>query len=52
MTEPEERFDDEDDGRIGIFPSWSSLYVAVTVYTAAMIVILYLFTIFLDFSVG
>ena len=34
--------------RIGIFPSWSWLYGAVVVYTAALIVILYILTVTLD----
>jgi hypothetical protein len=40
----------EDDGRIGIFPSWKSLYVSVLVYTAALIVLLYVLTVLFDHS--
>jgi len=39
---------DDDDCRIGIFPSWRSLYVTVVVYTLALIVLLYVFTVALD----
>lgn len=42
----------EEDGRVGIFPSWRSLYLAVTLYTAALVAILYLLTRLLDFSTG
>ncbi len=41
---------DDDSGKIGIFRSWTSLYVAVVVYTAALVLVLYLFTVLLDFS--
>lgn len=41
---------EEDDGRIGIFPSWNALYATVVVYTLAVIVLLYVFTILLDYS--
>ena len=41
---------EEDDGRIGIFPSWNALYVSVVVYTLATIVLLYVFTVLLDHS--
>ncbi len=37
---------------MGIFPSWRSLYLAVTLYTAALVAILYLLTRLLDFSTG
>ena len=36
--------------RIGPFPSWNWLYVSVVVYTTLLIGLLYLFTVFLDFS--
>lgn len=42
--------DSGDDGRIGIFPTWRSLYVSVVVYTVALILLLYAFTVLLDFS--
>ncbi len=41
---------EDDDGPIGIFPSWNALYAIVTVYTLAMIVLLYAFTVLLDYS--
>lgn len=41
---------EDDDGRIGIFPSWSVLYATVVVYTLAMIGLLYAFTVLLDYS--
>ncbi|GMR11882.1 MAG: hypothetical protein BMS9Abin29_0067 [Gemmatimonadota bacterium] len=41
---------EDDDGRIGVFPSWNALYVTVVVYTVAMIVLLYAFTVLLDYS--
>lgn len=40
----------EDQGPIGIFPSWKSLYWTVIVYTLAMIAILEAFSVYLDFS--
>ncbi len=42
----------DEDGRIGIFPSWGSLYLSVTLYTAALVAVLYLLTRILDFSGG
>ena len=42
--------DEDEDGRIGIFPSWKALYVAVIVYTAGLIAILHVFTVLLDTS--
>ena len=44
--------DDHEDGRIGPFSSWRALYVAVLVYTAALILVLYLLTRALDHSVS
>ncbi len=44
-TDPE-----DEKGRIGIFPSWAALYATVVAYTAALIVLLYVFTVVLDFS--
>lgn len=49
MEEQEEQPED-DSGRIGIFPSWNALYATVVVYTLAVIVLLYVFTILLDYS--
>jgi hypothetical protein len=42
--------EDGDDGRIGIFPSWTALYASVIVVTLVMILLLYWFTVALDFS--
>ncbi len=41
---------DDDNGAIGIFPSWSWLYAAIIVYTIVAIVLLHVFTVTLDFS--
>ena len=50
MTEgPDERDGKED--RIGPFRSWRALYVSVIVYTAGLILFLYLATRLLDFGV-
>ena len=37
--------------RIGPFPSWRALYASVIAYTLALIVVLYVLTRLLDFSV-
>ncbi len=42
----------DQDGRIGIFPSWNVLYLVVIVYTIILILLLYFLTIALDFSVS
>ena len=42
--------DEAEDGRIGIFPSWRALYIAVIVYTAGLIALLRVFTVLLDTS--
>ncbi len=42
--------EDEGEERIGIFPSWKSLYVTVVVYGVVVILILYLLTIVLGFG--
>ena len=42
--------DDEGEERIGLFPSWKSLYTTVVVYGVAVILILYILTIVLGFS--
>ncbi len=44
--------DEDQDGRIGIFPSWNVLYLAVIVYTIILILLLYFVTIALDYSVS
>ena len=36
--------------RIGIFPNWRWLYGTVVVYTAILVVVLYIFTVTLDLS--
>lgn len=48
--EEQEQQSEDDSGRIGIFPSWNALYATVVVYTLAVIVLLYVFTILLDYS--
>ena len=46
-----ERGDPEDEnGAIGIFPSWSWVYGAVIIYTIIAIVLLHVFTVTLDFG--
>jgi len=40
---------DENEGRIGPFRSWRALYVSVIVYTAGLVLLLYLATRLLDF---
>ena len=47
MTERRE----ENEDRIGPFRSWRALYVSVIVYTAGLILLLYLVTRLLDFGV-
>lgn len=41
---------EDEEERIGFFPSWKWLYVSVVVYTTLLIVLLYFFTVVLDFS--
>jgi hypothetical protein len=41
--------EDEENGPIGIFPSWGVLYVTVLAHTLLLILILYWFTVSLDF---
>ena len=43
--------DEDEDGPIGIFPSWRAAYITVLVYTAALTAFLYLMTRLLDHSV-
>ena len=42
--------DPDEEGPIGIFPSWRAVYVSVVVVTIALILILYWFTVALDYS--
>jgi len=39
---------EEDEGAIGVFPSWRWLYASVIVYTFLLVVVLYVFTVTLD----
>jgi hypothetical protein len=43
--------DEEEEGRVGIFPSWRATYITVLVYTAALTGFLYLMTRVLDHSI-
>ena len=42
--------DDDEGGRIGIFPSWGWLYGTVLVYSTVLIILLHIFTVALDFG--
>lgn len=42
--------EDDREERIGIFPSWKSLYVTVIVYGVVVILLLYILTIVLGFG--
>lgn len=42
----------EENGPVGLFPSWKWLYVTVVVYGAVVILVLYLLTVLLDFGSG
>ena len=42
--------DPDDVGPIGIFPSWRAVYATVVVVTLILILVLYWFTVSLDFS--
>lgn len=42
---------DEDAGPIGIFPTWTSVYVSVVVFTLLMIALLSWFSVALNHSV-
>ena len=48
MTDEAQHPDEDEASRIGIFPSWRSLYLTVVVYTLALVALLYLFTVALD----
>jgi hypothetical protein len=43
--------DDEDRGPIGIFPNWATVYWSVGIYTLALIVLLWVFSVVLNHSV-
>lgn len=43
--------DEDEEGPIGIFPSWRAAYVTVILYTAGLTAFLYLMTRVLDHSV-
>ena len=49
---PEHDPPEEGEDRIGPFPSWRALYIAVLLYTAAMVAALYVLTRLLDHSAG
>ena len=40
--------EEPEDGRIGPFPSWRALYIAVLLYTAGLVVVLWVLTRALD----
>lgn len=40
---------EDEEKRISFFPSWNWLYVSIVIYTALLIGLLYLFTVFLDY---
>ncbi len=42
--------EEDEEERISFFPSWNWLYVSIVIYTAFLIGLLYLFTVFLDYS--
>ncbi len=54
MTDADEHLraseDEDENGRIGIFPSWRWLYGAVLLYSTALIVLLHIFTTTVDFG--
>lgn len=52
MMDEMELHHEEDEGPIGIFPSWRALYWSVILYTAALVVLLWVFTVAFDHSVG
>ena len=41
---------EDEEEQISFFPSWTWLYVSVVIYTSLLIGLLYLFTVFLDYS--
>jgi hypothetical protein len=42
----------EDEGPIGIFPSWGWLYATVLVWFVVVVVVLYVLTVTLDYGAG
>jgi hypothetical protein len=49
-NDPRVSAEDDEGGPIGIFPSWGWLYATVLVYATALIVLLHIFTVTLDFG--
>lgn len=49
---PEHDPPEEGDERLGPFPSWRALYIAVLLYTAATVAALYVLTRLLNYSAG
>jgi len=43
---------EDEDRRIGIFPSWRWLYLAVVVYTISLILFFYFFTLLFDYGIS
>lgn len=43
---------EEDEGPVGIFPSWRAVYITVLIYTAGLTLVLYLTSRLLDHSGG
>ncbi len=43
---------EDQDERIGIFPSWNVLYLVFIFYTIVLILLLYFLTLALDYSVS
>lgn len=43
---------DDKEEKIGPFPSWKALYAAVVLYTLLVIGLLYLMTVFFDYSLS
>lgn len=50
VPEPGEVLGADEDERVGIFPSWRWLYATVILYAGVAVLLLYLFTISLDFG--
>ena len=50
VPDPAEALGAGEGERVGIFPSWRWLYGTVIVYAALLVVLLYVFTVTLDFG--